>query len=141
MEMLENLVLVTHVLAALSIIGLVMLQQGKGAEMGSGFGSGSSNTVFGSGGAGNFLTQATTIVAVLFFVTSFSLAYFAGGKVGIVKEVGIPSVQQANPADIIQAGTIDVNVPDIELVPEQASQADLELPVDDESGDAELPEL
>ena len=90
MEMFEDLVLVAHVMAALAIIGLVMIQQGRGAEMGSGFGGGSSNTVFGSAGAGNFLTRATTIVALLFFITSFSLAYFARGKVEISRELGIP---------------------------------------------------
>ena len=71
MEMFEDLVLVAHVMAALAIIGLVMIQQGRGAEMGSGFGGGSSNTVFGSAGAGNFLTRATTIVALLFFISLF----------------------------------------------------------------------
>ena len=76
LQVLETLVLVVHVLAALAIIGLVLIQQGKGADMGSGFGSGASATVFGSGGAGNFLTRATTGLAILFFITSFGLAFF-----------------------------------------------------------------
>ncbi|MDP6024509.1 MAG: preprotein translocase subunit SecG, partial [Pseudomonadales bacterium] len=63
-QVLETLALIVHVLASLGIIGLVLLQHGKGAEMGSGFGGGSSGTVFGSGGAGNFLTKATTYIAV-----------------------------------------------------------------------------
>lgn len=60
LQVLETIVLVVHVLAALAIVGLVLIQQGKGADMGSGFGSGASATVFGSGGVGNFLTRATT---------------------------------------------------------------------------------
>ena len=71
LDLFEQLVLVVHVIAALSVIGLVLIQQGKGADMGSGFGGGASNTVFGSGGAGNFLTRLTTWIAIAFFITSF----------------------------------------------------------------------
>ena len=141
MEMLENLILVTHVIAALAIIGLVMLQQGKGAEMGSGFGSGSSNTVFGSAGAGNFLTRATTIVALLFFITSFSLAYFARGQVDISGQVGIPSIEKVAEAKRVDTDSLDISLPDLEAETEQASDTELELLQDDATGDSELPEL
>jgi len=67
LDLFEQLVLVVHVIAALSVIGLVLIQQGKGADMGSGFGGGASNTVFGSGGAGDFLTRLTTWIAIAFF--------------------------------------------------------------------------
>ena len=77
LDLFESLVLVFHVIAALGIIGLVLIQHGKGADMGSGFGGGASNTVFGSGGAGNFLTRMTTWIAIAFFLTSFGLAYVA----------------------------------------------------------------
>jgi len=141
MEILENLILITHVIAALSIIGLVMLQQGKGAEMGSGFGSGSSNTVFGSAGAGNFLTRATTIVALLFFITSFSLAYFARGKVDISSEVGIPSIEKVNEVTNMAPDSLDISLPDLEAGSEQSSDTELELPQDHATGDSELPDL
>jgi len=141
MEIFENLILITHVIAALSIIGLVMLQQGKGAEMGSGFGSGSSNTVFGSAGAGNFLTRATTIVALLFFITSFSLAYFARGKVDISSEVGIPSIEKVNEVTTVAPDSLDISLPDLEAGSEQSSDTELELPQDDGTGDSELPDL
>jgi preprotein translocase subunit SecG len=75
--MLHNIVLVVHVLIAVAIIGLVLLQQGKGADAGAAFGSGASSTVFGSRGSGSFLTRATAILAALFFTTSLSLAYIA----------------------------------------------------------------
>ena len=73
----EKVFLVLLVLDALALIGLVLLQQGKGADVGAAFGSGSSGTVFGSSGGANFLTRLTTFFAVLFFVLSFSLAYSA----------------------------------------------------------------
>ena len=73
----EKVFLVLLVLDALALIGLVLLQQGKGADVGAAFGSGSSGTVFGSSGGANFLTKLTTLFAVLFFVLSFSLAYLA----------------------------------------------------------------
>lgn len=73
----ETLVIIVHVIAAIAIIGLVLLQQGKGAETGAAFGSGASQTVFGSGGSGNFLTRTTSLAAVVFFATSLILAVFA----------------------------------------------------------------
>ncbi|MEX2488408.1 MAG: preprotein translocase subunit SecG [Pseudomonadales bacterium] len=94
MELIETLILVVHVLAAISIIALVLMQQGRGAEMGAGFGSGSSGTVFGSGGAGNFMTRLTTTVAVIFFLTSFGLAFFAKEKSESARTVGVPEVVQ-----------------------------------------------
>lgn len=141
MEMLENLVLVAHVMAALAIIGLVMIQQGRGAEMGAGFGSGSSNTVFGSAGAGNFLTRATTIVALLFFITSFSLAYFARGKVDISSELGIPSIQKVNEVITVETSPDEIGLPELEAESGQLSDMELELPDDDATEDSELPEL
>ena len=73
----EKVFLVLLVLDALALIGLVLLQQGKGADVGAAFGSGSSGTVFGSSGGANFLTRLTTAFAVFFFVLSFGLAYLA----------------------------------------------------------------
>ncbi len=75
--MFEAITTVVHVLACLFLIVIVLLQTGKGAEMGAVFGGGSSSTVFGSSGAGNFLTRLTTGVAILFMVTSLSLTYFS----------------------------------------------------------------
>jgi preprotein translocase subunit SecG len=66
---------VLHVLVCIFLIAVVLLQRGKGAEIGAVFGGGGSSTVFGSRGAGNFLTKATTVAAIVFMVTSLSLAY------------------------------------------------------------------
>nr|WP_324257750.1 preprotein translocase subunit SecG [Cellvibrio fontiphilus] len=73
----EKLVLIIHSLAAIAIIGLILLQQGKGAAAGASFGGGASQTVFGSEGSGNFFTRATAIIATIFFCTSFGLAVIA----------------------------------------------------------------
>ncbi|MGS2723728.1 preprotein translocase subunit SecG [Porticoccus sp. GXU_MW_L64] len=75
--MTENLILVFHVLVALAIIGLILLQQGKGAEAGASFGAGASQTIFGSSGSWNFFSKMTAILATVFFVTSLTLAVVA----------------------------------------------------------------
>lgn len=94
LNIIETLVLIVHVAAALAIIGLVLIQHGKGADMGSGFGGGASNTVFGSVGSGNFLTRTTAALAITFFITSFGLAYFAKVHSVEARDVGIPNVIQ-----------------------------------------------
>jgi preprotein translocase subunit SecG len=73
----NTLITVIHVVAAFSLILTVLLQAGKGAAMGSGLGGGSSQTMFGSSGAGNFLTKLTTGIAIMFMVTSLTLATFS----------------------------------------------------------------
>jgi len=73
----ENIILVIHVLAAIGLIGFILIQQGKGAEVGASFGSGASQTLFGSQGSGNFLTRTTAILVTLFFVTSLLLGHLA----------------------------------------------------------------
>jgi preprotein translocase subunit SecG len=72
-----NVIIVVHVLVALAIIGLVLLQHGKGADMGSGFGGGSSGSLFGATGSANFLSRATAVLATLFFLLSLALAWVA----------------------------------------------------------------
>lgn len=76
----EQIILVIHVLLAAGLIGLVLIQHGKGADMGAAFGSGASGTVFGSQGAGSFLTRTTGVIAALFFATSLTLAYMSGHR-------------------------------------------------------------
>ena len=89
-ELIEQLILVTHLLLALAIIGLIMLQQGKGADMGASFGAGASQTLFGSSGSGNVLTRATAWMVALFFATSFGLAVIAKNKTSSVADFDIP---------------------------------------------------
>ncbi len=73
--MIQQLLLIFHVLVAVALVGLVLIQHGKGADMGASFGSAGSQALFGGRGAGSFLTRATGVLATIFFVTSISLAY------------------------------------------------------------------
>jgi preprotein translocase subunit SecG len=72
-----NILIASHVLVALAIIGLVLLQHGKGADMGSGFGGGASGSLFGATGSANFLSRTTAVLATVFFLLSLALAYVA----------------------------------------------------------------
>jgi preprotein translocase subunit SecG len=72
--------LIVHVLAALGVIGLVLLQHGKGADVGAAFGGGASGSLFGATGSANFLSRATALLAVIFFLSSLGLAYLANAK-------------------------------------------------------------
>ncbi|WP_373000923.1 preprotein translocase subunit SecG [Marinobacter sp.] len=98
MDWVETLVVVVHVVIAVALVGLVLIQQGKGADAGAAFGGGASQTVFGSQGSGSFLTRFTTLLAVIFFVTSFSLAIFAKQRAEVAGEAGIPVVQESSSA-------------------------------------------
>ncbi|MDO8891640.1 MAG: preprotein translocase subunit SecG [Sulfurimicrobium sp.] len=76
----ETVVWIVHVVVALGVVGLVLMQHGKGADMGAAFGSGASGSLFGSTGSANFLSRATAVLATVFFVTSMTLTYFSGIK-------------------------------------------------------------
>ncbi len=80
MNWVHTLTIVVHVLLAASIIGLVLLQRGRGAEAGAGFGAGASGTVFGARGSASFLSRMTATMAALFFVSSLALAYLGGER-------------------------------------------------------------
>ena len=76
MQYLESILLVIHLLVAVAVCGLVLLQHGKGADMGAAFGSGSSGSLFGASGGANFLSRTTAVLATVFFVCTLALAYF-----------------------------------------------------------------
>ncbi|BBP01821.1 preprotein translocase subunit SecG [Sulfuriferula nivalis] len=87
----ETLILILHLLSAASVIVLVLLQQGKGADMGASFGSGASGSLFGSSGSANFLSRTTAVLAAVFFVTSLVLTYYSGHR---VQSAGVMQSQQ-----------------------------------------------
>lgn len=91
-----NVLLVFHLIITVSLVGLVLIQHGKGADVGAAFGSGASNTVFGSQGSGSFLTRTTAILATLFFITCLSLAYLYGQKTSSKLAADILSVPKVN---------------------------------------------
>ena len=96
MSWVQTLAVVFHVLLAASIIGLVLIQRGKGADAGAGFGAGASGTVFGSRGSGSFLSRTTAILATLFFLTSLGLTYLFSQQKAPTSVVD--TVQQSAPA-------------------------------------------
>ena len=98
MSVLISVVLVVHILAALGVIGLVLLQHGKGADMGAAFGSGSSGSLFGATGSANFLSRTTAVLATVFFVTSLSLAYLVASQPKASGSVMEGAVQSPIPA-------------------------------------------
>ncbi|BBO73856.1 preprotein translocase subunit SecG [Desulfosarcina widdelii] len=95
------LLIVIHVVVCIALIMIVLLQTGKGADMGAAFGGGSSQTLFGSTGASTFLSKATTAAAIVFMLTSLILAYMSGGKVtkSVVSDAPVPIEQPAQPTD------------------------------------------
>lgn len=95
MNWLFPLILTLHVLVALAIIGLVLVQHGKGADMGAAFGSGSSGSLFGSSGSANFLSRSTAAMATVFFCTSLGLAYIASHTTKSTGSIMQDAVQSA----------------------------------------------
>ena len=126
----ENLVLVINILASLALIGLVMLQQGKGAEAGASFGAGASQTVFGGSGSWNFLSKSTAILAVVVFVTSITLAVMATKRADI-DDAPLPAIEQVD-------GITD-ELPAVEDQLDSSSDELPEIPAVDEAP-PELPE-
>ena len=80
MSVLVNVILAVQILAALGMIGLILVQHGKGADMGAAFGSGSSGSLFGASGSANFLSRTTAVLAAVFFITTLALAYFGNSR-------------------------------------------------------------
>ncbi len=107
--MLHSIVLVFHVAASLMIIGLVLLQRGKGAEAGTGFGAGASGTVFGARGSANFLSRAKGMLTALFFASSLALAYL--------------STQRTAPASLLQNAPVIETQPAPQAAPPPSQEA------------------
>jgi preprotein translocase subunit SecG len=93
-----QVIIVIHILLGLSIIGLILMQQGKGADAGATFGGGASGSVFGAQGAASFLSRTTAILATLFFITSLGLAWINSNKTGATVDfMGAPAVEKEVP--------------------------------------------
>jgi preprotein translocase subunit SecG len=95
-----QLILVIHTLIALALIGLVLIQHGKGADVGAAFGSGASGTIFGSQGTGSFLFKFTGLLALAFFVTSLLLSYLVSTQYQRVNQQVVPQQSQASENNI-----------------------------------------
>jgi len=111
MNMLFNLVIVVQVISALAIIGLVLLQHGKGADMGAAFGSGASGSLFGASGSSNFLSKSTAVAAAIFFASTLALAYMGNNRTpGASQDNGVMG-RLAAPANGVPANNAGANVP------------------------------
>ncbi|ASL25544.1 preprotein translocase subunit SecG [Azotobacter chroococcum] len=124
----ETIVIVFHLLAALGVVALVLIQQGKGAEAGASFGSGASATVFGSQGSSTFLSRVTAILATAFFLTSLGLGFLAKEKADSLSQAGLPDpavleIQQKKPAvedvPVLEEKGAAGNAIDVPQAPEQ----------------------
>ncbi len=101
----ESVLMVVHVVIAVAIVGLIMLQQGKGAEMGASFGGGSSQTVFGPAGTGNFFSRLTAIMVAVFFATSVTLAVLSKERIDpFISE--IPVLEEVEPMPAKASGDV-----------------------------------
>ncbi|MFQ3236762.1 MAG: preprotein translocase subunit SecG [Paraglaciecola sp.] len=122
--MFYEVLIIVYLIVALMLIGFVLIQQGKGADMGASFGGGGSNTVFGSSGSGNFLTRSTAILATLFFVISLIL-----GNQTAEKEKGVDGFQS-------------IEVPVLEDEPVQNEMAvESDVPVGTTPNESDIPQV
>jgi len=128
----ETVILIVHILAALGLITLVLLQQGKGADMGAAFGSGASSTVFGSQGSASFMTRGTAVMATVFFITSLSLAYFTGQGVSrksVTEESVVETVDSKAPVEedmpSVPAAPAQTDVPNAGEQAKPAAESDV----------------
>lgn len=122
--MIETVVVVVHLLVAIGLVGLILIQQGKGAETGASFGSGASGTVFGSQGSATFLSRLTAVLATVFFLTSLGLAFYASHKATEIRDAGLP----VPVLESVPVAPISEDVPVLEKQEPQAPAAD-DVPV------------
>ena len=129
---LQQIIIIVHVTIALAIIGLVLLQQGKGADMGASFGSGSSQTMFGSAGGGNVLTKATALLSAAFFATSFGLAIVAKNiaQESVAIDAFAPELVEEAPLEPLTEAPQDAGQPEV---------PDFETDAAEQSTDSDIP--
>jgi preprotein translocase subunit SecG len=121
----ENLITVIHVLAAAGVIGLVLLQHGKGADMGAAFGSGASGSLFGVSGSSNFMSKATAACVVVFFATSLTLAYMASNRAGSGSVVKGVVKTQSTAAGAVPAETKTTDTQSQDTMPAGSAAKDI----------------
>lgn len=117
----SSFMIIIHIIVAVALVLIVLLQTGKGADMGAAFGGGSSQTMFGASGASTFMSRLTTIAAIIFMLTSLGLAYLSShrGTKSVMSEMPAPMTQQTEPARA-EAKKADV----AKETPEQSGQTE-----------------
>jgi len=121
----QETILIIYLVVAIALVGIILLQQGKGAEMGASFGAGGANTVFGAAGSGNALTKTTTILAILFFGIALSISYLNSTPAKVVDTVfdEVPAVEKTDIESALPEDA-DANGIEGELPPADASSTD-----------------
>jgi preprotein translocase subunit SecG len=128
--MLQQFLVLMHVIISIALITLVLLQQGKGAELGATFGSAASQTVFGSQGSGSFFLKLTGLLALLFFITSLSLGYLAGHTVKQDSIQKLASLAKQMPLSVNQANDLDKKIlPSNQITGKSTSEHHNEYPL------------
>ena len=131
----ETVILIIHVLAAIGVVALVLLQQGKGADMGAAFGSGASSTVFGSQGSASFITRSTAILATVFFITSMALATISS------RGVDNNSVTESVVSEVVDSeGQVAEDMPSAPQAPVVEAADDMPMAPAVETPTADMPE-
>lgn len=121
MKLLLNMILIVQMLSAIGMIGLILIQHGKGADMGAAFGSGSSGSLFGASGSANFLSRTTAVLAALFFTTTLALAYFANARTTSAGSV------LSSPA-IIKSTDVKADAPVVDVPPAEPASGAAAIP-------------
>ena len=112
----QQILTIVQILVSVTLIGMVLLQQGKGADAGAAFGRGGSGPIFGSRGSASFLSRATAVLAVLFFCNSIALAYISGQSVdreSVTERFGVSAPAPASGESVPKPGTFVTDVPDL----------------------------
>jgi len=121
----QETILIVYLVVAIALVGIILLQQGKGAEMGASFGAGGANTVFGAAGSGNVLTKTTTILAILFFAIALSISYLNSEPEAVSDEV----FDQATTEQAVETPAIEEQLPLSEGGVEAEVAPELQAPV------------
>jgi preprotein translocase subunit SecG len=139
MTTLQQVALIAHTLIALLIIALVLLQRGKGADAGAGFGAGASGTVFGARGSSSFFSRATAILATAFFVSSLTLAYLSSqrttGPTSLLDDA--PAVEVQPEAEAVPADDEELPLPDLDIEEPATDEVGALPTVDEEAAEEE----
>lgn len=121
MENIQTVLFVIQILVAVSLIGLILIQHGKGADAGAAFGSGASSTVFGSQGSGNFLTKSTTALAIIFLANSLLLGYLAAQSVrqqtSVMEQEEVVIVEEQAVKDSVESDLPEIPLSDVPELP------------------------
>ncbi len=134
----QQILTILQILVAVGLIGLILLQQGKGADAGAAFGSGSSGTIFGARGSASFLSRATAVLAVVFFSNSIALAYISGQSVereSVTERFGVSTEAPASTEPVPESGTFVTDLPDLPADGSESTNQGSDVPDVPDSGD------